>query len=121
MKSEIYKIKVDTADELLARILDVAVRINKRENQLRRTMRDFRTRVAKWTEVYGVIFKYLLWTVTILSSKHQIKITINSNYFNTMYHVSFLFCTKTKNAHNYFTNYHTATCFDTIVSSSYSL
>jgi len=25
------------------------------------------------------------------------------------------------NAHNYFTNYHTATCFDTILSSSYSL
>jgi len=25
------------------------------------------------------------------------------------------------NAHNYFTNYHTATCFDTIVSSSGSL
>jgi len=28
---------------------------------------------------------------------------------------------KPTNAHNYFTNYHTATCFDTIVSSSDSL
>jgi len=60
MKSEIYKIKVDTADELLARILDVAVRINKRENQLRRTMRDLRTRVTNCSEVGGGVFLYLL-------------------------------------------------------------
>ena len=36
MKSEVCKIKVDTQDELLARILDAAACIKKRENQLRR-------------------------------------------------------------------------------------
>ena len=32
-----------------------------------------------------------------------------------------LFCTTNQQTHNYFTNYHTATCFDTIVPSSGSL
>ena len=55
MKSEVYKIKVDTPDELLARILDAAGCIKTREHQLRRTTRDLSTRVAKWTEVDGGI------------------------------------------------------------------
>jgi hypothetical protein len=42
-------------DELLASILDAAVCINKREDQLRRTTRDLSTRVAKCTEVDGGI------------------------------------------------------------------
>jgi hypothetical protein len=42
--------KVHTADELLASILDAAGCIKKREDQLRRTARDLRTRVEKWTE-----------------------------------------------------------------------
>jgi hypothetical protein len=46
MKSEIYEWKVDTRDELLARVLDAAARINKREDQLRRTTRDFSTQAA---------------------------------------------------------------------------
>jgi hypothetical protein len=50
MKIEVYKIKVDTPDELLAGILDVAGSIKKREDQLRRTTRDLRTRVTKCTE-----------------------------------------------------------------------
>jgi hypothetical protein len=37
MKSEVYKLKVDTRDELLARILRAAACIKKREDQLRRT------------------------------------------------------------------------------------
>ena len=41
------KIKVDTPDELLARVLDAAASIQKREGQFRRTTRDLRTRVAK--------------------------------------------------------------------------
>jgi hypothetical protein len=45
MQSEVNKTKVDT-DELLARILDAAASIKKREDQLRRTTRDLRTRVA---------------------------------------------------------------------------
>jgi hypothetical protein len=47
MKSEFYKISVDTRDELLARILDAAARIKKLEDQLRRTTLDIRTRVTK--------------------------------------------------------------------------
>ena len=48
--------KVDTPDELLARILDAAACIKKREDQLRRTTRDLRTRVAKCTEGdFGIV------------------------------------------------------------------
>jgi hypothetical protein len=46
MKSEIYERKVSIWDEFLARILDAASRLKKREDQLRRTTRDLRTRVA---------------------------------------------------------------------------
>jgi hypothetical protein len=34
MKIEVYKLKVDTREELLARILDAAAYIKKREDQL---------------------------------------------------------------------------------------
>jgi hypothetical protein len=60
MKSEVYVRKVDTRDELIARILDAAARIKKREDQLTQTTRDLRTRVAKCTEVDGGIFERLL-------------------------------------------------------------
>jgi hypothetical protein len=59
MKGEVCKRNVDTRDELLARILDAAACINKREDQLRRTTRDLRTRVTKCTEVDGGIFEHL--------------------------------------------------------------
>jgi hypothetical protein len=39
--------------------LDAAARIKKREDQLRRTKRDFHTRVAKCFEVEGGIFEHL--------------------------------------------------------------
>ena len=67
MNSEVYKTKVYTRDELFARILDAAARIKKREDQLRRTTRDLRTRVAKCTEVDGGILEHLLRTVTNVS------------------------------------------------------
>jgi hypothetical protein len=57
MRSEVYKRKVDTPDELLARILDAAASIKTREDQLRRTTHDFPTRVAK---VDGGICGHLL-------------------------------------------------------------
>ena len=60
MKNEVYERKVDTRDELLARILGVAACIKKREDQLRLATRDLRTRVAKCTEVNSGIFKHLL-------------------------------------------------------------
>jgi hypothetical protein len=50
MKGEIYKRNVDTRDELLAGILDATASIQKPEDELRRTARDLRTRVAKCTE-----------------------------------------------------------------------
>jgi hypothetical protein len=54
MKSEIKKKKwMDTRQDLLVRILDAAACIKKREDQLRRTTRDLRTRDAKYTEVVG--------------------------------------------------------------------
>jgi len=60
MKSEVHKRKVDTQDELLACILDAAARIEKCEDQLRRTTRNLRTRVVKYIEVDGGIFEHIL-------------------------------------------------------------
>ena len=40
MKNEVYKLKVDTPYELLARILDAAACIKECEDQLRRIARD---------------------------------------------------------------------------------
>jgi hypothetical protein len=59
MKGEIYKRQVVTRDESLARILGVAVRIKKGENQLWWKIRDLRTRLAKLFEVDGGIFEHL--------------------------------------------------------------
>jgi hypothetical protein len=60
MKSEVYKRRVDTREELLARILDAAACTRKREDQLRRTTCDVRTRTAKGTEVDVEIFGHIL-------------------------------------------------------------
>ena len=51
---------MDTPDELLASILDAAACIKKRDDQLRLTIPDLRTRVAKFTEVDGGVFEHLL-------------------------------------------------------------
>jgi hypothetical protein len=67
MKKDVKK-KVDTRDELLARILHAAARIKKREDQCRRTIRYLRTRFAKRTEVGGEIF---------------VTLTVNRNKFVT--------------------------------------
>ena len=47
-------------DELLDRILDVAVFIKKREDKLRRKTRDICTQVAKFTEGDDGILEHLL-------------------------------------------------------------
>jgi hypothetical protein len=60
MKGEIYKRKADTPDEMLASILDAAARVKKRENQVRRSKHDLRSRVAKRAEADGGIFGHLL-------------------------------------------------------------
>jgi hypothetical protein len=54
------KIKVDTPDELLARILDAAVRIKKREDGLRQKTRELGRRVAKCIEMDRGFFESLL-------------------------------------------------------------
>ena len=51
MKRLLYKRKVDTPDNLLARIVDAAANIEEGEDQLRRTTRDLLIRFAKCTEV----------------------------------------------------------------------
>ena len=60
MKDEVNKIKMDTPDGLLVHILDAAGCINKGEDQLRRTTRDLRTPVAKFSGVEGGILEHLL-------------------------------------------------------------
>jgi hypothetical protein len=67
MKSEVYKRKVDTPDKLLSRNMDAAASMKIRDDQLRRTTRDLRRRVAKCTEVDGGILEHLLCTVTDMS------------------------------------------------------
>ena len=60
VKREVYKRKVDTRDELLARVVDAAACIKKREDRLRRTKHALRTRVAKCIVADGWIFEHLL-------------------------------------------------------------
>jgi len=60
MKAIFTNIKVNTRYKLFAPILDAAARIEKSEERLRRTTRDFQTRVAKCMEVNGGIFECLL-------------------------------------------------------------
>ena len=59
-KSEVYKRKVDTRDELPARILHAPARIKESEYQLRRATRDLRTRDAKCTELCGCDFRIFI-------------------------------------------------------------
>ena len=66
MKSEVYKEKVNTRDELVARIMNSAALINQeRQDDLRRATRTIVKRVEKCIEVDGGIFEHLLWTVAI--------------------------------------------------------
>jgi len=61
MKSEVDKEKVNTTDELVARIMNSAALIKKeRQDDLRRATRTVAKRVEKCTEVDGRIFKHLL-------------------------------------------------------------
>ena len=60
MKSEIYKEKVKTRDELVARIMNSAALIKQeRQDDLRRAAHTIAKRVEKCIEVDGGIFKHL--------------------------------------------------------------
>jgi len=57
MKSEVYKEKVNTGDELVARIMNSAALIKQeRQDDLRRATRTIAKRVEKCIEVDGEIF-----------------------------------------------------------------
>jgi len=61
MKSEVCKEKVNTRDELVARIMNSAALLKQeRQDDLRRVTRNIANRVEKCIEVDGVIFEHLL-------------------------------------------------------------
>ena len=61
MKSEVYKEKVNTRDELVARIMNSAALIKQeRQDDLRRATRTVAKIVEKCIEVDGGIFEHLL-------------------------------------------------------------
>jgi len=65
-KSEVYKEKVNTRDELVARIMNSAAGIKQeRQHDLSRATRTVAKRVEKCIEIDGGIFEHLLWTVAI--------------------------------------------------------
>jgi len=61
MKSEVYKEKVNTRDELVARIMNSAALVKQEiQDDLRRARRTIAKRVEKYIEVDGRIFEHLL-------------------------------------------------------------
>jgi len=61
MKSEVYKEKENTRDELVARIMNSAALIKQeRHDDLRSATHTIAKRVEKCTEVDGGIFEHLL-------------------------------------------------------------
>ena len=68
MKSEVSKEKLNTRDELVARIMNGAALIRQeRQDDLRRATRStIAKRVEKCIEVGGGIFEPLLWNLAIL-------------------------------------------------------
>jgi uncharacterized heparinase superfamily protein len=61
MKREVYKEKLDTRDELFARIMNSAALLKQeRQDDLRRATRTIVKRVEKCIEVDGGIFEHLL-------------------------------------------------------------
>jgi len=61
MKTEVYKEKVNTRDELVARIMNNSAFVKQeRQDDLSRATRTVAKRVEKCTEVDGGIFEHLL-------------------------------------------------------------
>ena len=61
MKSEVYKAKLNTRDEMVAHIMNSAALIKQeRQDDLRRATRSIANRAEKCIEVDGGIFEYLL-------------------------------------------------------------
>ena len=62
-KGEVFRTKVDTRTDLVARINNTCGRIKDRRHELRRATSSTLQRVRKCIEVGGVIFENLLWDV----------------------------------------------------------
>jgi hypothetical protein len=61
MKSEVYKEKVNTREELVARIMNSAALIKQqRQHDLRRATRTITKRAEKYMEFDGGIFEHLI-------------------------------------------------------------
>ncbi|KAJ4451810.1 hypothetical protein ANN_03284 [Periplaneta americana] len=60
LKSEVYKCKVATREELLARILYACAQVKECRNQLRSAAQQLYTRAAKCTEVGGGLYEHVL-------------------------------------------------------------
>jgi hypothetical protein len=61
MKCEVYREKVNTRDELVARVMNgAALTKQERQDDLRKTKRTIAKRVEKCIEVDGGIFEHLL-------------------------------------------------------------
>jgi len=61
IKSKVYKERVNTREELVARIMKSAALIKQeRQDDLRRATRTIAKGVEKWIEVDGGIFEHLL-------------------------------------------------------------
>ena len=66
MKSEVYKEKVNTRDELVARIMNSAALIKQeRQDDLRRATRTIIKRAERCIDIDSGIFEHLIWTVAI--------------------------------------------------------
>ena len=66
MKSEVYKEKVNTRDELVARSMNSAALIRQEgQDDLRRATRTVAKRVEKCIEVDGGIFEHIISTAAI--------------------------------------------------------
>jgi len=66
IKSEVYIEKVNTRDELVARIMNSAAVIKQeRQDDLRIATRTIAKGVEKCIEVDGGIFEHILWSVAI--------------------------------------------------------
>jgi hypothetical protein len=70
MKSEVYRDKVNTRDELVARIMNGAVLLKQeRQDDLWRATRAIVKRVEKCIEVDGGIFEHFLVEIIYITNK----------------------------------------------------
>jgi hypothetical protein len=66
MKREVYKDRLNTWDEVVARIMTIAALIKQeRQDDIRSATHTIAKRVEKCIVVDGGIFEHFLWTVTI--------------------------------------------------------